>query len=71
MELAIILILVCLADLVASVWLLARHKSYLSRIARLERNVTALSGAVSDVAREQVPIAVKPAVLVDSDALEG
>lgn len=61
MELAVILILVSLADLVVGVWLLARHKSYLARISHAERNITALTGAIRDVAQAQAPVVVAPA----------
>lgn len=39
MELAIILILLVIAELVVSVWLLARHKDYLRRLRVMENRV--------------------------------
>lgn len=43
MELALILILLVVAELVVSVWMLARHKDYLRRVKVLENRVDGLA----------------------------
>jgi hypothetical protein len=52
MELALLLLLLVLAELVVSVWMLARHKLYLQRVAKLENNVKKMAEVLADLASE-------------------
>lgn len=53
MELALLLVLLVIVELAVTVWLLARHKSYLKRVSKLEKNLVKLAEVLKDY--EQVP----------------
>ena len=53
MELALILVLLVIAELVVSVWMLAKHKQYMKRVTRLERNVRKLAEVMQDMASDK------------------
>ena len=52
MELALVLVLLVIAEIVVSVWMLARHKSYLKRVSRLEKNVRKMAEVLHDLAKD-------------------
>ena len=53
MELALLLVLLVIVELAVTVWLLARHKSYLQRVKKVEKNLVKLAEVLRDY--EQVP----------------
>ena len=53
MELALLLVLLVIVELAVTVWLLSRHKSYLKRVSKLEKNLVKLAEVLRDY--EQVP----------------
>lgn len=52
MELALFLVLIVLAELVLTVFMVARHREYLNRVKRLERNVGKLAEVMRDYGME-------------------
>lgn len=48
MELALLLVLLVVVELVLTVFMVARHRDYLRRVKRLENNVSKLAAAVRD-----------------------
>lgn len=48
MAFALLLVLIVIAELAISVWLLARHREYLRRIHELEMNFAQLEGWVTE-----------------------
>lgn len=53
MELALILVLIVIAELIVTVWMLARHKTYLKKVSRLERNVRKMAEVLADMASDK------------------
>lgn len=49
MELALLLVLVVIVELAITVFMLARHKDYLRRVSRLEKNVRKMAEVLNDI----------------------
>ena len=58
MELALVLIVMCLVDTVALVWLLAKVSDYLRRLSVVEREVDSLGAVAGSQASK--PVAASP-----------
>ena len=48
MELALLLVLLVIVEWAVTVWLLARHKSYLQRVKKVEKNLVKLAEVLRD-----------------------
>lgn len=53
MELALILVILVIAELVVSVWMLAKHKTWDKRVSRLERNARKMAEVLADMASDK------------------
>lgn len=53
MELALLLVILVIAELVVSVWILARHKAWNKRVSRLERNARKMAEVLADMASDK------------------
>lgn len=53
MELALLLVVLVIVELALTVYMVAKHKQYLGRVAKLERNVKKMAEVLRDLASEQ------------------
>lgn len=53
MELALFLVILVIAELIVSVWMLAKHKSWNKRVSRLERNARKMAEVLADMASDK------------------
>lgn len=67
MELALLLVLLVIVELALTVYMVAKHKQYLGRITKLERNVKKMAEVLRDLASEQDAVECAPADVTLSD----